>query len=52
MFVSTAVNLLFIPGLYVLVQKLRNWRAAPAKEEATAQLFLLSLLRREREVSE
>jgi HAE1 family hydrophobic/amphiphilic exporter-1 len=31
MFVSTAVNLIFIPGLYVLVQMLRGWR--PKHEE-------------------
>ena len=29
MFVSTAVNLIFIPGLYVLVQMLRGWRPEP-----------------------
>jgi HAE1 family hydrophobic/amphiphilic exporter-1 len=34
MFVSTAVNLIFIPGLYVLVQMLRGWR--PKHEEPPA----------------
>ncbi len=33
MFVSTAVNLLFIPALYVLVQRLRGRRASAARGE-------------------